>query len=82
MKDSLVKEDFRAWVRMELKERVGEDQHKVAILHFPIKEMMEIAIYEIWLYLMNHGWKAPGQNTSDITDVHVNTVRQVVKKIF
>lgn len=82
MKDSSIKDDFRAWVRMELSERVGEDHRKVAQLYFPVKDLMEIAIYEIWLYIMQHGWRAPGQNTADITDVHVNTVRRVVKKRF
>lgn len=61
MKDSSIKDDFRAWVRMELSERVGEDHRKVAQLYFPVKDLMEIAIYEIWLYIMQHGWRAPGQ---------------------
>ena len=34
MKDSSIKDDFRAWVRMELSERVGEDHRKVAQLYF------------------------------------------------
>ena len=82
MNHSSVKDDFRAWVRMELSERVGDDQRNLSILYFPIKDLMSIAIYEIWLYMMKRGWRAPGKNTADITDVHVNTVRQVIKKSF
>lgn len=82
MKNSPIKEDFRMWIRAELSERVGNDQRNLTMLYVPIKELMSIAVYEVWLYIMQHGWRAPGQKTADITDVHTNTVRKVVNKSF
>ena len=72
---------FREWLRSVMKVTLGDNPDATRYFYLPIKRMDEIAIEEVYLYLMRHQFHAPRQTTADICDISIKTVSRTVNKI-
>ena len=82
MKDSFNAENaFRMWVRDVLKNELGNDPDAARRFSFPIKRLIQIAIEEIYFYLMRNNVRAPQQTAGDILEIDPKTVSRTINKL-
>lgn len=71
---------FRLWVRSILEKELGNNSDAVHGFSFPIKRLYQIAIEEVFRYLMRHYHRAPRETAARILDIAPKTVSRAITK--
>ena len=72
---------YRAWLRETLQQTLGNNTENTDFISLPVKNLMQISIEEVYLYLMRKQWPSPQKTTAEILEISRNWVSHAIKKL-
>ena len=76
-----VDEMYRAWLRETLQQTLGNTAENTDFISLPVKNLMQISIEEVYLYLMRKQWPSPQKTTAEILEIGKVSVWRAIKKL-
>ena len=76
-----VDEMYRAWLRETLQQTLGNNAENTDFISLPVKNLMQISIEEVYLYLMRKQWPSPPKTTAEILELHRHWVSHAIEKL-
>ncbi len=72
-------ETFRVWLREELKEVLGDNPENADYALLRVKDLMQISIEEVYLYISRKQWRTPQKTTAEMLEISRKSVLRALK---
>lgn len=77
-----LEERFRVWLRAQLNEVLADDPQNAGFVSLPVKQLTQICIEEVFLYLVRKNWPSAQKTTAEILEIGKVSVWRAIKILF